>query len=116
MTYKSAIYSALLAASTVGAGTAHAQFGGAIPPHEAMTIVRSMGFDPIGRPAFNAGRYVVRATDPRGANVNVVIDAQLRRVVMVRPIPGSVLLPPPGAVPPPGRTAPLPPMALKIAT
>jgi len=107
VTYKFAIYSALLVASAMGAGTAHAQFGSTIPPHEAMTIVRSMGFDPVGRPAFNAGRYVIRATDPRGANVNVVVDAQLRRVVMVRPIPGSAVLPPPGALPP-GRTAPLP--------
>lgn len=109
MTYKSAIYSALLLASAMGAGTAHAQFGGMMPPREAMAMVRSMGFDPVGGPAFNAGRYVVRAIDPRGANVNVVVDAQLRRVVMVRPIPSSAALPPPGALPRPGSTATLPP-------
>jgi hypothetical protein len=111
VTHKSAIYSALLVASVasaLGTGTVHAQFGGAIPPHEAITIVRSMGFDPVGRPAFDGARYVVRATDPRGADVNVVVDAQLRRVVMVRPIPGSTPLSPPSAVPP-GRTSTLPP-------
>jgi hypothetical protein len=111
VTHKSAIYSALLVASVasaLGTGTVHAQFGGAIPPYEAITIVRSMGFDPVGRPAFDGVRYVVRATDPRGADVNVVVDAQLRRVVMVRPIPGSTPLSPPGGVPP-GRTSTLPP-------
>jgi hypothetical protein len=109
VTYKSAIYSGLLLASAIGTGTAHAQFGGMMPPREAMALVRSMGFDPVGRPGFNAGRYVVRAVDPRGANVNVVVDAQLHRVVMVRPIPSSVALPPPGTLPPPGSTATLPP-------
>jgi hypothetical protein len=108
VTHQSAIYSALLLATALGAGAAQAQIGGTMPPHEAMAVVRSMGFDPIGRPAFSAGRYVVRATDPRGANVNVVVDAQLHRVVMVRPIPSSAPLPLAGALPP-ERTATLPP-------
>jgi hypothetical protein len=108
VTHKYAIYSALLLAITLGANAAPAQFGGTMPPHEVMAVVRSMGFDPIGRPAYSAGRYVVRATDPRGANVNVVVDAQLHRVVLVRPIPSSEVLPPAGALPP-GRTATLPP-------
>jgi hypothetical protein len=112
VTHKSAICSALLVASALGTGTAHAQFGGfggTMPPHVAWTMVRSMGFDPVGRPAFDGGRYWVRATDPRGANVYVVVDAQSRRVVMVRPIPGSVPLSSPGAVPLPGRPATLHP-------
>jgi hypothetical protein len=50
VTHKYAIYSALLLAITLGANAAPAQFGGTMPPHEVMAVVRSMGFDPIGHP------------------------------------------------------------------
>src|SRR5262245_1066999 len=46
-----------------------------MPPMEAMTVVRSMGLSPVGKPVSAGGTYVVRAVDRRGDLVRVVVDA-----------------------------------------
>ncbi len=57
-----------------------------IPPHEVFTIARSMGLHPISRLHFRGRSYVLHATDRRGEEVRVVIDAYAARVVSVMPV------------------------------
>jgi hypothetical protein len=62
--------------------------GGALPPHEIVTIVRSTGLEPIGRPVRQGPAYALRAVDPAGEEVRVVVDAHMGRIVKVIPVSG----------------------------
>lgn len=57
--------------------------GAILPPYEMMTIVRSMGFDPISRPVLRGPVYVIRALDEDDLPVRVAIDARSGNVVRV---------------------------------
>lgn len=56
-----------------------------LPPFEVVTIVRSMGLDPLHRPVWRGGHYVFRALDRRGEEVRVVVDGYRGQVVSVTP-------------------------------
>jgi hypothetical protein len=132
---------------TLGATPAFAQYdrpplqGAVLAPYEMMTIVRSMGFDPISRPVLRGPVYVIRALDEDDLPVRVAIDAHTGNVVRVseggpganlsggwqRGRPGEFGLPPesvpPGAVYLPPRESgprevmpPPPPPRPKVAT
>lgn len=57
----------------------------ALPPFEVMAIVRSAGMDPLHRPVWKGGYYVLRAVNPYGEEVRVIIDAREGRIVSIRP-------------------------------
>ncbi|MBW7949084.1 MAG: hypothetical protein H3C55_07005 [Pseudorhodoplanes sp.] len=59
--------------------------GEALPPYEVVTIVRSMGLDPLHRPVWRGGQYVFRALDRHGEEVRVVVDGYRGRVLSVTP-------------------------------
>src|SRR5262245_44569131 len=50
-----------------------------VPPYEVLTIVRSMGLEPLTRPVRNGPAYALRAVDSTGQEVRVVIDARRGR-------------------------------------
>jgi hypothetical protein len=62
--------------------------GEALPPHEAVTIVSSTGLEPVGRPIRQGPVYALRAVDPAGEEVRVIVDAYLGRIVKVIPLSG----------------------------
>jgi len=113
-----------------------AGLGPILPAQEIGKILRANGLAPQATPVRNGEAYQVRAIDRRGRQVRVAIDARYGDILMVRPIvmmpPGAygprpyglppgyydddmptgaigAYPPPPGAGPPPGRTAALPP-------
>jgi len=57
-----------------------------LPPFEVATSVRSMGLQPVTRPALHGTRYVFRAVDRRGTEVKVSADAFSGRVLFVEPL------------------------------
>ncbi|MFL6823479.1 MAG: hypothetical protein ACJ8FA_13000 [Xanthobacteraceae bacterium] len=59
---------------------------GALPPYEIVTIVRSTGLDPIGRPVRQGPAYALRAVDPAGEEVRVIVNAYMGRIVKVIPL------------------------------
>jgi len=61
---------------------------GALPPHEVVTIVSSTGLEPVGRPVRQGPVYALRAVDPAGEEVRVVVDAYMGRIVKVIPLSG----------------------------
>ena len=76
-----------------------------VPPYEVLTIVRSMGLEPLTRPVRNGPAYALRAVDPSGQEVRVVVDARRGRVLHVSPLgPRYGVMPapygrPPGRIP-----------------
>jgi len=61
---------------------------GALPPHEVVTIVSSTGLEPVGRPVRQGPVYALRAVDPAGEEVRVIVDAYMGRIVKVIPLSG----------------------------
>jgi hypothetical protein len=59
---------------------------GALPSDEIVTIVRSTGLEPHGRPVRQGPVYALRAIDPAGEEVRVVVDAYGGRIVKVIPL------------------------------
>jgi hypothetical protein len=59
---------------------------GALPSYEIVTIVRSTGLEPHGRPVRKGPVYTVRALDAAGEEVRVVVDAYGGRIVKVIPL------------------------------
>jgi len=60
--------------------------GAGLPPHEIVTIVRSTGVEPMGSPVRQGPTYALRAVDPAGEEVRVIVDAQRGRIVKVIPL------------------------------
>jgi len=58
-----------------------------LPAFEILTIVRSMGFDPISHPQRRGPYYVLNAVDTRGIEMRIVADARVGEVVSVMPAP-----------------------------
>ena len=73
-----------------------------MPPHEILTIVRSTGMEPVSRPIRQGPAYVLRALDPAGEEVRVIVDARRGRIVKVAPVmmPRYAVMPPPYGRPP----------------
>lgn len=106
MQQKLTICIGLLAFALAGSAPAAAQFvpiypgPGALAPQEVSAIVRSAGFQPIC--LFRNGPvYVVRAVDPSGLHVRVLVNARMGRIVRVVPVGMRYAEPyarPPGAI------------------
>jgi hypothetical protein len=81
--------------------------GPGVPPYEVVAIVRSTGLEPLTRPVRNGTAYALRALDPAGQEVRVVVDARNGRIARVVPVPGPRHVDPRyGEFPPPyGRAA-----------
>jgi hypothetical protein len=80
--------------------------GPGVPPYEVVAIVRSTGLEPLTRPVRNGTAYALRALDPAGMEVRVVVDARSGRIARVTPVPGQRY----GELPPPyGRAGRLVP-------
>jgi hypothetical protein len=71
-------------------------YAAGLPPYEVVAIVRSTGLEPLTRPFRNGPAYVLRALDPAGQEVRVVVDARIGRIVRVQPLGPRY-----GAMPPP---------------
>jgi hypothetical protein len=69
-----------------------------MPPSDVVVIVQSSGLHPISPPIRRGRVYVLRAMDPSGENVRVVVDAASGRIFSVTPTDGY---PPPGYGPGP---------------
>ncbi len=62
-------------------------FGGEpLPPFEVVTIIRSMGMNPLDRPVWRQGRYFIDAIDRTGREVEVSLDARSGQVLTVTPL------------------------------
>jgi hypothetical protein len=129
------IYAGLLTFCLASSGSALAQrvqmiypAAGVLPPQEIIMIVRSTGYRPLSPPVLKGFTYRLRAADPVGHAVRVVVDARLGRIVRVArlkdprfaaPILPPVVRPPvraaaapvapSAAAPPPVTTGALPP-------
>lgn len=55
------------------------------PPYEIAAAARSLGLNPLGRPARQGSYYVFHALDPRGVEMRVVADAHFGEIVSVAP-------------------------------
>jgi hypothetical protein len=62
---------------------AQATPAGAMPPSEIVQIVRSAGLLPTSEPALAGSTYVVRAVDPYGTPIRVIIDARYGYILSV---------------------------------
>jgi hypothetical protein len=60
-----------------------AQVTPAMPPSEIVQIVRSAGLLPTSEPALTGSTYVVRAVDPYGTPIRVIIDARYGYILSV---------------------------------
>jgi hypothetical protein len=78
---------------------------GGLPPHEIVTIVRSTGLEPLGRPVRQGPTYALRAVDPAGREVHVLVDARMGRILRVVPAVRQGGMSPPTPIPP-GRIVP----------
>ena len=72
-----------LAASPVGAAERAA---GVLPPHEILTIVRSAGLKPVGKPSRKGTTYLLSAIDDEGSKMRVVVDGRAGEVISVTPV------------------------------
>jgi hypothetical protein len=63
-------------------------YGLGVPPYEVVAIVRSVGLEPLTRPLRNGPAYVLRAVDPGGQEVRVIVDARVGRIMRVVPLTG----------------------------
>ncbi len=110
MKCKTAIYFAVAALSLAALFPAPATAQAELPAYEIVTIIRSAGLDPLGRPVRRGPAYVLRALDAYGQEVTVAVDARQGRILSVRPVmpvaapygpPGQAYVPPPYSVEPP---------------
>jgi hypothetical protein len=67
-------------------------YGAVLPPFEVVTIIRSMGFDPVSRPVLRGPVYVVQALDDVSIPVRVIVDARSGNVVRVTESPRTAYM------------------------
>lgn len=95
MRVRCAALTLVVAAWLAGAGAVTAeplrlaQAAAVLPPFEVITIVRSLGLDPLGRPVRQGGTYVLRALDDFDREMRVVVDARSGRVLSAVPVVSS---------------------------
>jgi len=75
-----------LAATPAGAAERAARATGVLPPHEIVTIVRSAGLKPVGKPTRKGTTYLMRAVDDEGLAMRVVVDGRAGEVISVTPV------------------------------
>ena len=75
-----------LAATPAGAAERAARATGVLPPHEIVTIVRSAGLKPLGKPTRKGTTYLMRAVDDEGLAMRVVVDGRAGEVISVTPV------------------------------
>ena len=75
-----------------------------IAPPEVTAIVRSNGMKPVSPPMRYGPSYMLRALDPNGQEVRVVVNGRSGRIIAVRPVfgPRYAVVPPPYGRPPAG--------------
>lgn len=112
---KIALYAAVLALAATGSDAVFAQpvlpaypgpvypgEGMGVPPYEVVAIVRSTGLEPLGRPVRQGPVYTMRALDPSGEEVRVIVNAQMGRIVRIVPVTmprhGVPVVRPPGRI------------------
>jgi hypothetical protein len=81
-----------------------------LPAYEIVAIVRSAGLEPLHRPLRQGQGYVLRAVNPAGREVRVIVDAESGRIVRITTLPGPKY-PPPVTMPyerPPSRGVAVP--------
>lgn len=90
---------------------------GVLPPREILDILRSDGFDPLGRPVRRGPNYVLRAVDDTDREVSVVVNARSGDILSVTPVRTASRIPPVGGVTARERMAPgyVPPGAYRGA-
>ena len=71
-----------------------------LPPFEIVAIVRSKGFEPLGRPARQGPTYWVRAANSAGREMQVIVDARAGRIIRVMPTSRLGGMSPPYPIPP----------------
>jgi hypothetical protein len=95
---------------------------GVMPPYEILSMLRSTGFEPIGRPIRRGPNYMLRAIDDNDREVNLVVNARSGDILSATPIQTASRMPPgvsmgpyermaPGYVPPAGSRNYGPPVA-----
>jgi hypothetical protein len=52
-----------------------------LPPYQIMAMVRSVGFEPLGRPVRRGRVYWLRAINRRGQDVGLIVDASSGRIL-----------------------------------
>jgi len=57
----------------------------ALPVHQILTTVRSMGLNPTGEPVRRGPDYVLHAHDRRGVEMRVIVDAHFGDVLSITP-------------------------------
>jgi len=62
-----------------------------LQPQEVLGIARANGFHPMGPPLQQGRAYVLRAIEPGGDPVHVVVDARSGRIVSVTPMGGPMM-------------------------
>jgi hypothetical protein len=65
-----------------------------LPAYEIVAIVRSAGLEPLHRPLRQGQGYVLRAVNPAGREVRVIVDAESGRIVRITTLPGPKYPPP----------------------
>jgi hypothetical protein len=97
MKIKAAVLGAVLGSLPVMADSASAQTyrRDGMPPQEVVTMLRSTRLMPVGQPVRRGDAYEVRAVDPYGQTVRVIVDAQYGDIISVTPI-GPARYAPPG--------------------
>jgi hypothetical protein len=79
-----------------------------LPPYEILTIARSVGLEPLGRPVRSGETYGLRAVNPAGQVVQVVVHARMGRILRVVPATRAAGAIPPNPVPYPAPGAMVP--------
>ncbi len=77
---------ATLSATAVPASAQVYSVADILPPHEITAIVRQAGMQPISRPMWRPGRYIVHALDRYGRELRVVVDARMGEVIRAVPV------------------------------
>jgi hypothetical protein len=91
------VFAVVAAFGAIGLGSAAAQpleppaIVDGLQPQEILAIARSNGFHPMGPPLQQGRAYVLRAIEPGGDPVHVVVDARSGRIVSVAPMGGPMM-------------------------
>ena len=82
---------------------------GVLPPYEIVTIIRSTGLDPLGRPMRRGPHYVLYAVGDDDREVRVLVNARSGKIIKVTPVETASRLPPEAIVEPYGPPRYIPP-------
>jgi len=92
------IYAALTLLALSAPAVAQGFEPGTLPPHEILSMLRSSGFDPVGRPVRRGPNYLLHAVDRNDREVSLVISARSGDILSVTPLQTASRMPPSGSV------------------